>query len=176
MAVAGSGRGSAQAGRSDGPGSGVVRRAPPRRRPRAPARQSAPPSTWAPGSPTNRSPGVTARESMTARPLEGGARGGRRRDQPRPSRLGDSLRGPGPHAQRLARDGHVVEGRCARPRTPGPARGPCRRSPRRPPAAQRHRAPDGLAAVDVRLGILTGHAGEDPRMIASGSSSAGCRR
>ena len=54
-----------------------ARRARPRRRPRAPAPRSAPPSTCSPGSPTNRSPGPTARESITAR--AGPPRAGRRR-------------------------------------------------------------------------------------------------
>ena len=87
-----------------------ARRAPPTRRRPAPARAKRPPSTCSPTSPTNRSPGPAARESITAR------------DGPPACGAGATSRPPaacatcsGDHSctQRLTGDGDVVEGHLA---------------------------------------------------------------
>ena len=88
-----------------------ARPARPTRRPRSAAAAYAPPSTCSPGSPTNRSPGPAARESID-RPLRArsprAAAGSQRAAAP--AACGDPLRRSSSRApQRLARDGDVVE-------------------------------------------------------------------
>ena len=153
-------------------------RARPTRRPRAPAARSARRRRARRAGPTKRSPGPAARESMTARagPAPGAAPA-RRAARPR---RGATCSGDHARTQRLAGDGDVVErAPCGRPRTPGSARGPCRRRRRRrPAAASRDRALDRRAPVDRRarrIGVRRRPAAISA-MIASGSSSAGCRR
>ena len=132
---------------------GADERRPTRRPASACAREARRRRRCSPGRPTKRSPGPTSRESIVD------ARGPRRRragagaDEPR-ARRALRRRGSGDQArtQRLARDGDVVERDLARrPRTPGPARGPCRRSTTTSPSrGERDRALDRGAAVDAR--------------------------
>ncbi len=105
-----------------------VRRA--RRRLRRPAPRAAkrPPSARWPRRPTNRSPGWTSRVSTTARPRSPAA-GSPATSRPPAAAAIQSARRPFTRATSAPRapPGRRRRAPCARPRTPGPARGPCRR-------------------------------------------------
>ena len=107
-------------------------------------RRTVPPSVCSPGSATNSAPGRTsARVVATRRHLDVVADRAvpRRRARPRTCRRGLTAPSPSARAPRARRP--VVERRSSGRRTPGPARGPCRRSRRRRPASGLADAPAG---------------------------------
>ena len=98
-----------------------------------------PPSALAPRRPTNRSPGPTSRESITARsgPARSGSPAASSPSARAASRPADRSITPAPRVASAAPREPPSRRRtapCGRSRTPGPARGPSPRSPPRRPA------------------------------------------
>ncbi len=157
--------------------------------PHAPAASAcaanAPPSRCSPTRPTKRSPSPTVRESIVTREGPGfPSRTGTAASSRAPmasaiqaaSRVCISVSAPSraaPHGRRSRRRREAF----GRPRTPGPARGPCRRSRRRRPAPHaRRRTRSQRARSSIVSTFAASRSGTPARtsaMIAEGSSERG---
>ena len=156
-------------------GLGVLgrRRARPTRR-RPARRGEAPAVDVLPGRPTKRSPGPASRESIDHARGPGRPRGAGATSRA-PGGLGDAAQATTSRtAQRLPRDGDVVERHLAPPASSWPCSWPLpAMTTTSPGAGQLDRARDRLAAVDDRLGARRRLPRGPRAMIASGSSERG---
>ena len=155
--------------------------------PQAPASIAAgansPPSTRSPRRPKKRSPSPLARgvdrrprAASRARPRRRSRRPSPRRSAPRPGSSPVRSSSPPPSAAApRGRPRGRRRGSCGRPRIPGPARGPCRRSPR----CRRARRASKASAIAARRSGSDSTPAPSPvpartsAMIASGSSERG---